>query len=142
MDPKKIAKKAMTKAFDNNCEAIVLYYTLANIGGNFGLIIRREIEEIMEIELNAEDPFFFLDWLPIKLKEEFVALAQEKLVKATFITNNKPKSMYDNTHWHIVANATIKTIIESKARKWAAQNKEWMNQNDNRNDSVTTIHFL
>jgi hypothetical protein len=146
MNPKKlktIIKNAKTKAFDSNIEAFTLFHILANIGGDFGLIIRHKIQEYGDIDqVSNNEAYNFIKWLPSNLYEDLVRLSKDGLVKSSFITNNK-RNRYTH-HYHIVCCATKRTRILTIVRNWVKtkQGKKWIKNNEHRKDSITDFHFV
>ena len=138
---KKIAKKVKKRRFDPNLEALCLFRILASIGGNFGIVMRHQISDLADIELpeRGKTGYEFLDWLPSDLKKELLLLSK-RLVKGSFVTGNN--SRYEE-HYHVSCDAVIRTLILTKARKWASKNKEYIKNNNNvMVDEITTVHFV
>lgn len=146
MDPKKlktIIKNAKAKAFDGNIEAFALYQVLSNVGGDFGLIIRHKIEEYGDIDqVDEEDSYNYIKWLPHDLYKELVALSKDGFVKSSFITNNK-RNRYTH-HYHIVCCSTRRTRILTKVRNWikTEKGKKWIKNDEHRKDSITDFHYV
>ena len=144
VNPKEIAKKAKAFAFDSNVKAFTLFYIMANIGGEFGLITRWSIPDIEAIEIaGSEDSAMemVLEWLPWKLASEIRKICDEEgFVNATFMTCT---GSYDQK-WHISASSVKKTRIENKIRRWArsSEGKEYMKANCMRKDSITMFHWM
>lgn len=139
VDIKNIAKKAKSRAYDSNLEALALFQILSNIGGNFGLIIRHAIKEYEEIEIgdNESETYHYLSWLPNTMYTWLVNASRNELVKASFITNEQSR------HWHIVADSAKRVVIESKVRRWVKteEGKRFIKRNEHRNDCITTFHW-
>lgn len=140
---KEDSKEIKTFTF-HNVKAFTLFYIMANIGGEFGLITRWSIEDIEEVEtaLSESDAMnIVLEWLPCKLASEIKTICDEEgFIQATFIT----KTNNYGQKWHISASSVKKTRIENKIRRWARSNegKEYMKANSMRKDSITMFHWL
>lgn len=141
-EAREIAKKAKARSYKGNLEALALYQILANIGGEFGLIMRHIIEEYDDIEFaDEQESFMYLRWLPNHLNKWLVDAANKDLIKASFVTNQNNEW---HNHWHIVADSVKKTVIETKVRRWCKtpEGKSYIKKNEHRRDCITTIHWL
>ncbi|MAH45873.1 hypothetical protein CMI37_08580 [Candidatus Pacearchaeota archaeon] len=137
-----IKKSKRIHPHSNNSPAVVLYYILSNVGGDFGLILRHKIDEIDQIEscLTLDEAFeLYLSWLPEVLVEKLKDQAQKDLVKSTF----KVGSDIDRNTYHFVCSQYRRSRILTITRAWIRNpnHREWLKRNDMREDTITTIHW-
>jgi len=135
----KIAKVAKAQRFNFNNDAACLYYIMANIGGIFGIIVRNQYPnaiDIIENEATEDEAFKFLKFLEQNVIDQLRNQAKG-LCAASFITDEKRDDQYD-MKWHLVVDGYKKMRIQTICRNYPI---EKLKRNDNRYKESMTVFW-